>query len=97
MGSLNNIQAFKPGTVQVVAYTGTSAASSNAFGTGTHLVRLVATTDCHIKFAGTPTATTSDMFLPAFTAEYFLAGEGEKVAAIQLSSGGNLNVTEMTK
>jgi len=92
-----DIQAFYPSTTQVVAYTGTSAASSNAFSDDTRLVRVVATTDCHITFAGTPTATTSHPFLPANTVEYFIVNGGQKIAAIRSAVSGNLYVTEMTK
>ena len=92
----SNIQAYRPTTCQTVAYTGTSAASTNAFASSTHLVRVVATSDCFITFAGTPTATTSDIFLPAYTVEYFMA-DSVKVAAIQSASAGDLHVTEMTK
>lgn len=88
---------YRPVTTQVVAFTGTSAASSNAFGAGINVVRLVASSACHIKFDGSPTATTSDVYLPADWPEYFVVTQGQKVAAIQASAGGNLIVTEMSR
>lgn len=88
---------YRPSTTQSKAYTGTSAAVTNAFGSQTYRVRLWATTDCHVVFAGSPTATTSDMPLTARVPEYFSVNPGEKVAAIQDSAGGTLYVTELTQ
>lgn len=80
---------------QTASYTGTSAAITNAVGDGVNVVRLVATSACHIKVAVTPVATTSDMLLPANTVQYLAIAPGQKVAAIQNSAGGTLHVTEM--
>lgn len=86
------IQAMYPGTVQKVTVSGTSAATSNAVTSS--IVRLLSTTDCHIKFGVTPTATTNDTLLLANIPEYFAINNGEKVAAIQNAAGGTLYVTE---
>lgn len=92
----NVIQALPyPDKVSVVAYTAAAAASS-AFQAGTNMVRLVASTACHVKIAADPTATTSDMYLAADVAEYFVVAEGQKVSAIQVSANGNLNVAEFS-
>lgn len=88
---------YYPGTSQTVSVSGTSAATTNAVGSYINKVRLRSTTDCFIKFAKSPTATTSDMFLPAGETEYFDVKPGQKVAAIQSSASGTLYVTEMTK
>lgn len=80
---------------QTAAYTASSAAISNAVGDGVSVVRLVATSACHIKVAVTPVATSSDMLLPANTVQYIAIAPGQKVAAIQNSAGGTLHVTEM--
>lgn len=89
----HNFNAIVPGTVQVVAYTGT-AGQSAALGTSTKLVRVIASSACHIKFGANPTATTSDIYLPANVAEYFGVTPGDKISAVQVASGGNLNITE---
>ena len=84
------------GASQDVAY-GSSSAASAAFGAQTYKVRLVATTDCRIRISdGTPTAVATDTYLPALAAEYFTVTPGQKVAAIQVSSAGTLNVTEVS-
>jgi hypothetical protein len=88
------------GRSDYVAYTGTSAASA-AFGANTHDIRVVATTDCHINIGdGTPTAAASDnngFRLPAGVVEYFHVSPGQKIAAVQDSTGGTLCVAEMTR
>jgi hypothetical protein len=88
---------YRPKTTQTVSYTGTSAASTNPFGAGITVVRVICTTDAHIVFAGTPVATTGAPLIPAFTPEYFSVSPGEKIAAIQNLAAGTLYVTEMTQ
>jgi hypothetical protein len=89
------IQAVAPGTTQTITTSGSSAAISTAFATGTTVVRIVATEDVNIKFGSSPTATTSDPFIPANQVEYFKVTAGEKVAAIQNTAAGTCYVTEM--
>jgi len=89
------IQALAPGTTQTVSTASSSAATSNAFASGTTVVRIIATEDCNIVFAASPTATTSSTFLPANQVEYFKVTAGDKVAAIQNSASGTVYVTEM--
>ena len=89
------IQALAPGTTQTISVASSSAATSSAFATGTTVVRVVSTTDCHIIFATSPTATTSTAYLPANQVEYFKATAGEKIAAVRANADGTLYVTEM--
>lgn len=84
-------------TTQTVSVSGTSAAVTNAFGAGTTVIRIVSTTDCHIRFGDAPTATTNHMLLPANVVEYFAVSPGVKVAAVQRFAGGTLYVTEMSR
>ena len=93
--SFSELPALSVVRNQTAAYTATSAAITNAVGAGVSVVRLVATSACHIKVAVTPVATTSDMLLPANTVEYIAIAPGQKVAAIQNSAAGTLHVTEM--
>jgi len=85
--------ALKPGTTQKVSPAGSSAATSNAFGTQTEYVRVATDADVHIVFAGSPTATANDIFLPADQPEIFKVSPGEKMAAIGTA---NVSVTEMS-
>lgn len=93
----SNIQAFRPKTHQSVAFTGTAGTISNAIGAQINLIRVVVTEAAYIAIAKSPTATSAGVYLPADTPEYFTVNGGEKVSAIQVSSGGTLHVTEMTK
>ncbi len=90
------IQALAPGTTQTVSTASSSAATSNAFASGTTVVRIIATEDCHIVFAASPTATTSSTFIGAKQAEYFKVDAGQKCAGIRSSTDGTLFVTEMS-
>lgn len=87
-----------PLTTQTASYD-SSAAITNAVSADIHIVRLIATTDCHVAFGGSPTATTNDFLLAANREEYFVIHPGQKVAAIKKSGGtaGILYVTEMTR
>ncbi len=88
------VQAVYPGTVQKVTVSGTSAATPNAVSSS--VVRLLSTTDCYFVFGVTPTATANHSLLIANIPEYFTITPGEKVAALQASTGGTLFVTEGT-
>lgn len=88
---------YKPGATQTVSYTGTAGTISSAIGEGTNVVRVWTSTAAYIAFGASPTATSSDIPIPANTPEYFLISPGHKVSAIQQSSGGNLFVTEMSR
>jgi hypothetical protein len=82
-------------THQSVAYTGSAGTIASAVGAQTYKVRVLTTTDAFIKIDNSPTATSSDVYLPALQAEYFHITPGQKVSAIQVSAGGTLHVTEI--
>ena len=89
-------QSARNSTTQAVAYTGTAAASTNAFGTQTRQIRVVANSACHYVITGTPVATVTDPFLPANTVEYLSVNPGEKISAIQAATGGLVTATAGT-
>lgn len=89
------IPVFRPQVTQTVAYTDVSGAITNPVAAGIRMVRVWCTTDAFITAAITPTAATSHMPITAKVAEYFPVNEGEKIAAVQVSAGGNLHVTEL--
>lgn len=82
-------------TTQAVAYTGTAAASA-VFGGFTKQVRVVANSACHIKVSASPTATTSDPFLPANWIEYLTVNPGEKISAVRAGTDGLVTATSGT-
>jgi hypothetical protein len=84
-------------TTQAVAYTGSSAAATDAFGTETFHVRLVANSACHYAIGdGAQTATTANPFLPANVEEYVTVTPGQSIAAIRASSNGLVTATSGT-
>jgi hypothetical protein len=88
--------AGRIGTHQSIAYTGTAGTVANAIGQGVYKIRVCATSDCFLALGTSPTATTSGIYMPAGTVEYFTCSPGEKVSAIQSSAGGTLHVTEIS-
>lgn len=90
----SEIQALGLGAVQNVAI-GASSAQSTAVSSSTKIVRLVATVDCWIVEGANPTASsTTGAYLPAGAPEYIRINPGDKVAVIQASSSGTLNMVE---
>ena len=81
-------------THQSVGYTGTAGTITNAVGGQTRIVRVVMTTAGYVAIGST--ATTSSAYMPADIPDYFKINPGERVSAIQLSSGGTLHITELT-
>ncbi len=53
------------------------------------LVRVVATVACHLAIGANPTATTSNLYLPANLPEYFLIDSGQKIAAVKTTGAAD--------
>lgn len=90
-------EPFRPGTSQKVDYTGTAGTISNGVGAYTRHVRVTVDSAAYVAVAKSPTATASDMYLPADTPVVLTIGAGEKVSAVQVSANGTLYVTELTQ
>lgn len=76
--------------------SGTSQAST-AFSSQTRQVRVATSSQpAYVKIAdGTPTATASDVLIPANWAEYFTVTPGQKAAVLQAGTAGGLSIAEM--
>jgi hypothetical protein len=74
---------------------GAASAASEALGTTTRVVRLIATVPTWVAFRAAPTAKSASMYLPAGVAEYFIVAPGSKVAGLQGAGAGTLNIAEM--
>jgi hypothetical protein len=83
-------------THQSIAFTGTAGTIANPVGAQTYKVRVVVTSTAYVKVGNNPTATASDVYVPANWPEYFVVTPGEAVSAIQVSANGVLHVTEIT-
>lgn len=88
---------YRPSTNQSKAYTGTAGVIDNATSSQTKVIRVVLTSAGFIAIGASPTATTSDYYMPAGVPEYFLVNGAVKVSAVQASAGGTLYVTEMDR
>jgi hypothetical protein len=85
------------GTGQNITVGAASAASANPFGSATFAVYVSSTTNCHIRIGQTPVAVATDMLVKASDPPLLLkVAPGEKIAAIQDTAGGTLNVIEVT-
>lgn len=73
-----------------------TATNTDAVGSSTYWVRLVANAACRVDFATTPTATTATMRIPANWPEYFMIEPGHKVSVLSDAgtATGSLNVVE---
>jgi len=61
----------------------------------TQHVRLCATSDCYIAIGPNPVAAVAGgLLLPAMSPEYFWVSPGDRIAVIQLSASGSLNIVE---
>lgn len=79
---------IQPNSAADVALAVTGASAQTAALTAV-LVRVVATVACHIAVGANPTATTSNLYLPVGTPEYFLIDSGQKIAAIKAASAAD--------
>ena len=82
---------YNIGVTQKVTIGSSSAATTNAVGSGAILVR--ATSDCHIVLGDAPTATSADFLLRSGELLAITCSGTNKVAVIQDSAAGNLYVT----
>ena len=83
------------GPSQVVAYTGTAGTITNAVPPGAAGVWVFCTSIAYVKVGANPTATATDIPLPASVPVLIpiVNNTGDiKVSAIQSAAGGNLHV-----
>jgi len=88
------VPGIKPGASQSVSIGGSSTQGTAVAG-NTTAVLLCATVACFVAVGSNPTAVAgTSLYLPANVPLFVGIGAGQKVAAIQASSGGTLYVTE---
>lgn len=98
MGAFPKQPASRQGVSQEITTGASSATITNAFGGETYQIRLSATAAVRYRVveAAGGTAVATDTLLPASWVEYVIVTPGQKIAAIQDSAAGKLNVTEMS-
>lgn len=82
------------GLCQDVTIGAASVACTTAFGAQTFKVRIKVTSDCRIRIDKTPTAISTDTYMSSGDVEWFTCNPGEKIACIQVSAAGTMNITE---
>jgi hypothetical protein len=84
------------GGTQTIAFDA-SVAITNAFGTETFQLRLVADSACCYRIGDGPqSATTADTFLPANVIEYVIVSPGQRISAIKAATNGLVTATAGT-
>lgn len=86
-------QCIYQGPSQVVAVGGSST-QSTAFDQDCDIIRIAVDVDCFVEIGVNPTATTSSMYMPLGTVEYFGVDGPWKVAVLQKTEAGNCYITE---
>lgn len=85
--------SYRLGAAQNIAPAGSSAASA-AFATTTYFIRVASTAAVNYRVdIGTPTAVTTDAYLPANWVEVITVSPGQKLAAIGTAT---VNITEVS-
>lgn len=87
---LGALPVVRPGATTSVAV---GAESSQSGPLGSTVVRVVATTDCHVSFGADPAADATSLYLPANMPEYFACSGEEKIAVIRDTADGTLYIT----
>jgi len=103
---------YYPLKTHLKAFTGTSSSLATPTSSNIDVLRISCTAACYVAFASTPTAgaagmaayaatpsasETTSIYIPADLPEYFRVSGRVDVAVIQVSAGGTLHVTEMSK
>ena len=88
---------FKLGPSSSISFTGTSAASTNAFASETDLIQITATEVCFVEIGESPTATSSSHYLPAnqTSPPIRVRGGTDKIAVIRDTTSGTLYISEL--
>lgn len=93
---MKSLSAFRPGKSADVPIMGTAPMSSFPISAGTTHVRLLATANCYVSIGGTATAGSSMRLFTGFP-EVFIISPGQTVSVKGDSTGGQCNVTELTR
>ena len=90
---------YRPaGVTQTISTSGTSAQTSNAISDQIYAATITSSEDAYITFGANPTSTaTNGYYLLKDWPVEFQIRPGEKVAAIQVSTGGTVYVSELTR
>jgi len=85
------------GTNQNLALSTTHAVTSNALSADATAIRVATNVDVYISVGSAPTATTTDILLPAGTIDYLLVEPSDKVSGEAVAGTGVMSVTECSR
>jgi hypothetical protein len=86
-------QVMYQGPSQTISI-GAASVQSAALDPECDIVRIACDQDCFVEIGSDPTASTSSMYFPKGSVEYFGTDGGWKVAVIQKDVAGTLYITE---
>jgi hypothetical protein len=89
----NPLPAIFMGTSQNRSIEATSQQSA-PFGSATRIIRVVSDVDCRVAIGQNPAADGNSTLLKAGVPEYWGCQGNDRIAVLQESSGGSLNITE---
>lgn len=93
----SNGTAYEPIATTAIPLSATPTVSVATYTSESRLYRFVSTVDTHIAFGISPTATTSNTFLPAYSVEVFPVSDNLKVSARASSGTGTLYIDQLKK
>lgn len=85
-----DLSTRRTGSGELTAYDA-STANATVFPARTTKVRVYCTTDAYVLIGASPTATVAGFYMPAGAVEYFDCLPGDTVAAVKVSSAGNMH------
>ena len=89
---------FRPNGVNEVVAFNASAATATAVSDSCFMVEIVASENCYISIESAPTATAvNGMYIVKDWPYFVKVTPGEKIAAIKVTTAGNLYVSELTQ
>ena len=94
---MNQSMYFRPsGVNEVVAFD--ASAASAAVAAQCFMVEVVASENCYISIEAAPTATaTNGMYIVKDWPYFVKVTPGEKIAAIKVTTAGNLYISQLTQ
>ncbi len=81
------------GTVTNQTYTA-AANTPITVGSGIYKVRILVTTDAYVRTDSVTATSSNGVYMPGLTPEYVTVTPGQTITAVQVTTGGSLQVTE---
>ena len=89
------LPVMRPTTITQNVASGVASTQSDPFGANTEVIRIVGDQDFRYQAGSSPTASNISTLLPAGVVELIHVDPGWRIACIQATAAGTVNVTEM--